>query len=137
MLDSGGMSAVLPTDERGRARLRALRRRADDLLVPAAVLAEGVFTGHVGRDHHMHRLLDAVDIVAVDRLIGLAAGGLRSATLASGVDPPPSGVDAIVAAVADARAAHDAVVVLTSDASDLRALVDAGEHAARVAIRRV
>lgn len=129
VLDTGAISALSPATERGRARLRALRDRVDDLTVPAAVLAEGVQSGHPGRDYHVRRLLETVDVAVVDESLGYAAGGLRSLARRDGADPPPSGVDAIVVAHANERAGHDDVVIVTSDVGDIIALA---LHAANV-----
>ncbi len=134
VLDTGGVSALTPTSERGRARLRALREVVDDLVVPAAVLAEGVLSGHPGRDHHVRRLLGLVAIHPIDADLGLAAGALRTQARRDGADPPPSGVDAIVVAVADAKAATSDVVIVTSDVDDLAHLAAHAHHAARLLV---
>lgn len=135
VLDTGGVSALAPDDERSRARLRALRQRTDDLVMPAAVLAEGLLTGHPGRDYHVRRLLDLVDIESVDESLGHVAGELRTGAIRNGVDPPPSGVDALVVAVADRRAARGEVVIVTSDADDVEALALLADHALRLSIQ--
>jgi predicted nucleic acid-binding protein len=137
ILDTSGVSALTPIDERSRARLRALRAETDEIIVPAAVLAEGVLSGHPGRDHHVRRLLGAVAIAEVDEHIGFAAGALRARTIRAGADPAPSGVDAMVVAVADERAAIDDVQIVTSDLEDLGALASFGHHAERVGTLRV
>jgi len=94
----------VPLDEQRRARLRVLREHAADLIVPAAVLAEGVLTGNVGHDYHVRRLLELTKVTDVAEELGYAAGALRQEAIRVGFVPPPSGVDAIVAAEADARA---------------------------------
>ena len=106
-------------------------------MLPAAVIAEGLLTGHPGRDYHTRRLLELVAVADVDRNLGLAAGALRSAAIASGPVHIPSGVDAIVAAVADSLAAGDPVQVITSDEEDLGLLLSFATHADRVSILRV
>lgn len=125
----------MPRDARGRARLRALRAQVSDLVVPAAVLAEGLFTGHPGHDFHLGRLLSLVDVAPLDRPLGLEAGRLRQRALAAQADPPPSAVDAVVVAVADAMAARDDVVIVTSDADDLELLGSLAEHAHRLFVQ--
>ncbi len=105
VLDTGGVEGLAPIDETRLARLRELRERTDDFVLPAAVLAESVVSGHPGHDFHAQRLLGMLNIIAVDAPLGHAAGALRRAAIAGGQDPPPSGVDTIVAAAADARAA--------------------------------
>ncbi len=62
VLDGGAVSALAPVDERARARLRALRSEAEDIVVPAGVLAEGLLTGHPHRDFHVRRLLELTRI---------------------------------------------------------------------------
>ena len=136
ILNSSGYT-LAPHSEEARTRLRALRRRGDDLVVPAAVLAEGVLTGHPGRDHHVRKLLGLVSVIEVDGPLGHAAGALRVGAIRDGIDPPPSGVDAIVAATANAAAAGDEITVVTSDPGDIAALLAAGSHPDRVSILRV
>ncbi len=122
ILDTGAISALSPATERGRARLRVLRERVDELAMPAAVLAEGLLTGHPGRDYHVRRLLEFVAIDSVDEHLGFAAGQLRTQCRRAGTDPPPSGIDAIVVALADAHAVRDEVLIVTSDPEDITAL---------------
>lgn len=132
VLDTAGVETIAPIDEKRRARLRVLRRQATDVVVPAGVLAEGVLTGHAGHDFHVRRLLDVVDIAEVDDGLGYAAGSLRQAAMGAGFDPAPSGVDAIVAATADALATRDDVGILTSDPDDMELLASLAEHADRL-----
>lgn len=103
--------------------------------MPAAVLAEGLFSGHVGRDSHVRRMLDLVRIVDVNELVGLAAGELRRQATFGGARPQPSGVDAIVAAAADGVGAE--ALVVTSDAGDIGALLVHADSAAQVKILAV
>lgn len=114
--------------------MRLLRARADDLVLPAAVLAESVLTGHAGHDYHVQRLLNVVNIAAVDASTGHAAGALRRASMAAGIRPPPSGVDTVVAAAADALGAHDDVVIVTSDDGDFELLGSLATNAARLSV---
>ena len=130
------MSALAPVDERARARLRALRTEAEDLVVPAGVLAEGLLAGRPHRDFHVRRLLERTRIADIDARLGYAAGRLRTAVVAVSPARPPSGIDAVVAAVAVDLAAGDDVVVMTSDVDDLARLLAEAE-ARRVTIRRV
>lgn len=137
VLDTAALRALAGADERSQARLRALRARTTDMLVPAAVLAEGVFTGHRGHDYHVGRLLEAVAVVVVDRALGLVAGDMRHAALHAGGRSAPSAVDAIVAAVADDRARRDDVTIVTSDPADIGLLASLGDNARRVTITAV
>lgn len=111
-----------------------LREQATDLVLPAAVLAEGVLTGNVGHDYHVRRLLDVVNITDVDGATGHAAGALRQEAIRAGLDPTPSGVDAIVAAEADARATRDDVRIITSDGADFELLSSLGTNAVRLSV---
>lgn len=112
-----------------------MRLLAIDVVVPAVVLAEGLFTGHPGHDFHLARLLAVLDIVDVDRELGLASGRLRQEALRSGVDANPSAVDSVVVAVADARAAHDDVVIVSSDVDDIMLLGAMTVNAHRLAVQ--
>lgn len=106
-----------------------------DLVVPAAVLAEGVFTGHPGHDLHVGRLLAVIEVAPLDRDLGLEAGALRGQALREQPDNLPSAVDAVVVAVADALAARDDVVMITSDPDDLELLGSFAEHADRLSVQ--
>lgn len=134
VLDTGGVEGLAPIDEERRARLRLLRDRSDDLVLPAAVLAESVLTGHVGHDYHVQRLLEVVNITDVDASTGHAAGVLRREAMRAEMQPPPSGVDTILAAAADSRAAHDDVVIVTSDGADFRMLRSLATNPARLSV---
>lgn len=135
VLDTGGISALASVDEKARARLRALRAQVDDLVAPAAVLAEGLLTGHPGRDHHVLTLLKLIAVRDVDEFLGLAAGRLRTQAIGGRAKPQPSGVDAIVAATADG--AGDDVQLITSDPGDMTALLAHADHSSRVSVLRV
>jgi predicted nucleic acid-binding protein len=111
-----------------------LRAHAADLIVPSAVLAEGVLTGHVGHDYHVRRLLELANVADVDEELGHAAGALRQEAIRSGFAPPPSGVDAIVAAEADARGGGEDVQIITSDGGDFELLSSLVVHADRLAV---
>lgn len=134
VLDTGGVEGIAPIDEERRARLRLLRERAEDIVLPAAVLAESVLNGHPGHDFFVQRLLEMVHVVDVDAMTGHGAGALRRAAMSGGMDPPPSGVDTIVVASADARASGDDVLVITSDGGDFEILASLTAHADRVAL---
>ena len=121
-------------DEQRRARLRLLRAGATDLVVPAAVLTEGVLTGNSGHDYHVRRLLSFARIAAVDEERGYAAGALRQDAIRAGFDPPPSGVDAAVVAEADDLASTDEIAIVTSDSDDIELLVAFAAHAERITV---
>jgi hypothetical protein len=98
------------------------------------VLAEGVLNGHVGHDYHVRRLLESVSVADVYESTGFSAGALRQAAIGAGLDPAPSGVDAIVAAEADIRARSDEVRIITSDRGDFELLASLGSNAARLSV---
>ena len=134
VLDTGGVEGLAPIDEQRRARLRVVRQQANDIVVSAAVLAEGVLNGNVGHDYHVRRLLEGVNVADVDVSTGFSAGALRQAAIGAGLDPAPSGVDAIVAAEADIRARTDEVRIITSDRGDFELLASLGSNAARLSV---
>ena len=134
VLDTGGVDGLAPIDEERRARLRLLRDRCEDFILPAAVLAESVLTGNAGHDFHVRRLLEMVNIADVDAPTGHAAGALRRAAMNAAMKLPPSGVDTIVAAAADARAANQDVLIVTSDADDFQMLGSRTTNAARLSV---
>ena len=98
------------------------------------MLAEGVLTGNVGHDFQVRRLLTLANVTEVHEELGYAAGVLRQEAVHAGFDPPPSGVDAIVAAEADDRAGGDDVQIITSDGDDFELLASLVTHAGRLAV---
>jgi hypothetical protein len=69
-----------------------------------------------------------VNIAEVDESTGFSAGALRQAAIGAGLDPPPSGVDAIVAADANLRARSDEVRIITSDRGDFELLASLSDR---------
>lgn len=137
VLDTEGVGALAADPRGSRARLRILRRDLEDVVVPAAVLAEGLFTGNPAHDVPVHRFLQMASITDITERLGRHAGALRQATVGRNGGPHPSGVDAIVAAVADQHAAGAHVVIVTSDPDDLGALTQHADHGERLSIHRV
>jgi predicted nucleic acid-binding protein len=122
VLDAGGLSALAHQ----RARLHELRRR--DLWpaqVPSVVLTEAL-TGDHRRDFHVNRLLRTCQIRDITEIEAREAARPRTAT---GRAASISAVDAIVAALAGTR--PDAIL-LTTDPTDLAALVEHTSQAPRV-----
>lgn len=119
VLDSGAISRVAAEgDTAARQVWRQLTERGWASCVPAVTLAE-VITGRQRWDAPTLRLLSQVDdVTTCDEPLGKAAGSRR------GVVAPkrrlPSGIDAIVAAVA---AANQPSVVLTTDPDDMSVLL--------------
>jgi predicted nucleic acid-binding protein len=112
VLDAHGLTALAAR----RAYLEELRRRGEwPAIVPSVVLTEAL-TGDHRRDYHENRLLRTCDIRSVDQVVARAASALRTR---AGGRRPPSAVDAIVVAMADATGG---ATILSSDPGDLRAL---------------
>ena len=112
VLDADGLTALAAR----RAYLEELRRRGEwPAIVPSVVLTEAL-TGDHRRDYHENRLLRTCDVRSVDEVVARTASALRARV---GGRRPPSAVDAIVVAVADAAGG---ATVLSSDPGDLRAL---------------
>ena len=112
VLDAHGLTALAAK----RAYLEELRRRGEwPAIVPSVVLTEAL-TGDHRRDYHENRLLRTCDIRSVDQVVARAASALRTR---AGGRRPPSAVDAIVVAMADATGG---ATILSSDPGDLRAL---------------
>jgi hypothetical protein len=113
VLDSDGLTMLAGH----RARVEELRRRDEwPPIVPSVILTEAL-TGDPRRDFHENRLLQTCDIRPINEYLARKGATLRTAV---GAARPPSAVDAIVVALADEVAS--AVVVVTSDPRDLRAL---------------
>jgi predicted nucleic acid-binding protein len=122
ILDSHGVTRLVGD----RARLAELRNRGEwPALVPTVVLAEALSGDH-RRDYHENRLLRTCDIRTVDEDLARQAAALRAQVKARRI---PSAVDAIVVAVADQAGGG---TVLSSDASDLRALARHTRNPVRV-----
>ena len=118
VLDSGAVTSLAEQDPIARALWRRLTELGWRTAVPAVTLAEAT-TGRPGPDAPTNRLIRQVGhTILCDERLGRAAGVLRTAALArrSGA----SGIDAIVAAVAEANAPS---IVLTTDPDDLEILL--------------
>jgi predicted nucleic acid-binding protein len=124
ILDSGGIVALSRGNQDGRAALERARREGYIVVIPTPVVAE-VHRG--GFDHaRIDRILNAVDAtLPTSEHIARRAGELQAA---AGTNDP---VDAIVAA--EALAAIPSVII-TSDASDIRRLLDTQSDAARIVV---
>ncbi len=115
VLDSGGVSALATGDLRANRLFRRAVRKGYVVVIPTPVLAE-VYSGRA-TDASMDRVVKDVEfLIPTSVSVARRAGELRSR---SGVRDV---VDAIV--VAEASVVPDSIV-LTSDASDIRSLIDA------------
>jgi hypothetical protein len=119
VLDAGAFIAVENNDRAMMARLREAHRDGRTLRTSAIVIAQ-VWRG--ARQASLARLLQLVDVQAVDERMARAAGALLAKTNTS--DP----IDAVLVITAQ-NADH----ILTSDPSDISTLVAAfGKHVAVV-----
>jgi hypothetical protein len=75
-----------------------------------------------------------VNVGPVEEALGYTAGALRRGAIGAGMGPPPSGVDAIVVAEADGRAAGEVVRIITTDDDDLELLASLATNAARLSV---
>ena len=111
VLDAGAFVAVDRGDRAMAARLRVAQRGGIELRSNGAVVAQ-VWRDPSGRQAELARLLRSVDVRPVDQRLGQDAGAL------SGRSGAGDAVDATVVAIANAGDR-----ILTSDPSDIRALV--------------
>lgn len=125
VLDSGVLDQAT-TDRTFRNRVLDLARNGRKPLIPTVVLAEAI-TGRP-QDAPTNLTIRRFDTIDTPQATARRAGILRYRTLRSRMQPPPSGIDAIVAAHAvDA----DAEAVFTTDPDDLQWLL-AGHPRIRV-----
>ncbi len=120
VLDSGALIAADRDDRELLAKLRVAERNGLELRSNGAVVAE-TWRVDGGRQARLARLLKAVDVVAVDEVLGRQAGVLLGKSHAN--DP----VDATVVAIATAG---DHIV--TSDVRDITKLVTASRRGIHV-----
>lgn len=120
VLDTGALVAVDRGDRALAAKLRAAQRGGLELRSTGAVIAE-VWRDTGGRQANLARLLQAVDVRAVDLRLGQAAGALLGA---AGMR------DAVDATVVAAAATGDRI--LTSDPRDIRRLASAGRRSIHI-----
>jgi predicted nucleic acid-binding protein len=119
VLDAGAVLGAAHGSVRARGAIRIARERQDDLVVPAAVVAE-VVRGRRHTDPLVDRELKALRAVPTTPRKGRVAGQLLTDLTG------PSTVDALV--MADALLAGGPAVVVTTDHEDLTALLDAAQQ---------
>ena len=115
VLDAGALIALDRNDRSVWAMLRNAADDADDVCVPAGVIAQAWRDG--ARQALLARALAHCDEVALDGTLARAAGLLCGQAQISDV------VDSSVAVIAAARARGGPVVILTSDPTDIRRLL--------------
>ncbi|MHB1447211.1 MAG: PIN domain-containing protein [Acidimicrobiales bacterium] len=123
VLDAGAVLGAARGNQRARAAILVARKRGDDLVVPAVVVAE-VVRGKGPTDVQVDRALKAVRQVSSTPRRGRVAGQLLTGL--SG----PSTVDALV--MAEALLAGGLAVVVTTDPDDMRALLTNAGSVARL-----
>jgi len=117
ILDAGAFIAAERGDDDVAALVKREFRAGRTPLTHGAVVSQ-VWRGGTGRQARLARLLDSVEVVPVDDVLGRRAGVLLSRS---------GGSDAIDAAVV--CLAQDGDDILTSDPSDLLGLTEAaGVH---------
>jgi predicted nucleic acid-binding protein len=119
VLDSGGLSALVDGDERVRALMRQANDRDLDVVIPTTVLVESL-TGSGPRDARVNALIEhgGSEVPSLDLPTARRAAELRARSKARGA----SVTDAVVAAEGITRGR---ALVVTSDPTDIRALVGA------------
>lgn len=120
LLDSDALSA-LAAGRRSMQAWATVARRTDSVLY-ASTLTLAEVTDGTARDAEVRRFVKAVRLQPVTEQIGYRAGGLRASGAVVRRKPRDLTVDAVVAATA--LTLPGATIVLTSDQSDLRLLLD-------------
>lgn len=127
VLDAGAVFAIARGNGDARAALHRARYEGFSVVIPTPVVAQ-VHRG--GRDRaRIDRVLNAVDaVVPTSEPVARLAGELQASAGSS------DAIDAIVAAEAIVSAP---AVIITSDAEDMRRLLEGSPHGARVLVIRV
>lgn len=132
MLDAEGIVKFANGDPHTLERLKAAWRRSGDVVTAASALAEVLRGGP--RDVKLHRLLNQITVVPIDKGLGRTAGELLGRT---GLSGHTYALDALLAAVALSQPRP--VLLLASDPDDLRRLTEEPDRprAERIAVIRV
>lgn len=132
VLDCEGIVKLASGDSMTRHRFEAARRRRSLVVTAAPTLAE-VLRG-TPRDAGMHRVLNRINVIPIDKRLGQGAGELLGRV---GLSGHRHALDALLAVVALEQ--ERPIVVLTSVPDDLGRLTEEPDRPARerVAIVRV
>lgn len=132
VLDAEGIVKLATGDRATRQRFEAARDRRGLVVTAASTLAEVLRGGP--RDAALHRVLNRITVVPIDKPHGRIAGELLGRT---GLSGHRCALVALLAAVASAQPRP--VVMLTSDPDDLAQLTEEPDRprAERVAVIRV
>ena len=130
VLDSGAITKVAFADLLACAIVEDLSRRGWTVCIPAVTLAE-VISGRPRTDAAVERLVKRVaNTVDCGEDLAKAAGTLRTRSRRANV-ASPSGIDAIVAAIA---VGNQPSIVLTTDADDMSRLLGSAPTATVVRV---
>jgi predicted nucleic acid-binding protein len=132
VLDAEGIVKLADGDLRTRLRYEAARERKSHVVTAASTIAEVLRGGP--RDAKVHRVLNRVTVVPIDKALGRAAGELLGR---AGLSGHRCTIDALLAAVALGQPRP--IVLLTSDPDDMARLTDepGRPRAERIAVVRV
>jgi len=132
VLDCEGIAKLASGDPMTRKRFEAARRRSSHVVTAASTLAE-LLRG-TPRDAALHRVLNRITVVPIDKKLGRAAGELLGR---AGLSGHRHALDALLAVVALEQ--QRPIVLLTSDPDDLVRLTHEPDRPTRerVAVIRV
>jgi predicted nucleic acid-binding protein len=132
VLDAEGIVKLAEGDRRTRLHYEAARDRKGHIVTAASTIAEVIRGGP--RDAKLHRVLNRITVVPVDKALGRAAGELLGR---AGLAGHRCTIDALLAAVALGQPRP--VVLLTSDPDDMARLTDepGRPRAQQIAIIRI
>jgi predicted nucleic acid-binding protein len=117
VLDAQGLVKLAAGDPAVRALVQTAHRRYDNVVTAASTLTEVLRGG--AADARMHRILQRVTVVSIDKAAGRTAGELLGAT---GLTGHRRTVDAMLAVVALAQPRP--ALLLTSDPDDMARLTE-------------
>jgi predicted nucleic acid-binding protein len=117
VLDAEGIVKLADGDRLTRRHYEAAREREGHVVTAASTIAEVLRGGP--RDAKLHRVLNRITVVAVDKALGRAAGELLGQ---AGLSGRRCTIDALLAAVA--LGLPRPVVLLTGDPEDMARLTE-------------
>lgn len=132
VLDAEGLTKLAADQPAAYARIKAARSRRSTMVTAASTLAEVLRGGPT--DARMHRVLNRITVIPIEKQQGRAAGELLGRT---GLSGHRCALDALLAVVALAQPRP--VVVLTSDTDDMRRLTEepGRSKAERIEVARI
>jgi predicted nucleic acid-binding protein len=132
VLDAEGLTKLAADHPAAYARIKAARGRRSTMVTAASTLAEVLRGGPT--DARMHRVINRITVIPIEKQQGRAAGELLGRT---GLSGHRCALDALLAVVALAQPRP--VVVLTSDTDDMRRLTEepGRSKAERIEVARI